>query len=50
MSLCLHRWDCDGMRPEAGCLGASAGCSLVDYLLRAGCWVRTEVPFPSRTS
>lgn len=20
-ALCLHRWDCDGIRPEAGCLG-----------------------------
>lgn len=41
--VCLHRWDCDGIRPEAGCLGPLL--AILRYSLHALCWVRAEVPF-----
>lgn len=43
--VCLHGWDCDGMRPEASCLGPLL--DILRYSLRAGCWVQCRGPFPS---
>lgn len=43
--LCLHGWDCDGMRPEAACLGLLLG--ILRYSLHAGLLGACRGSFPS---